>query len=219
MPSAKWGFVHVYDTKVSRHTDGVIGTGKYAVIYMSNQYPTLYVGDSDELFNTLEQAKVYAEEKIRDYKGLKIKLAIIRLDSVLHAEKAIVNKNELKKNRYAVFYRHQIYTGGWGTQPQRYHYYLGTVEAYDSRSIKRLCADSKNILAYKLKNGKLKSLSFNVIKPVVDASDCQSYINHLKEDSSYEFIPLDWLLTKEEKDKTKKIEDIKNRVLEEFHVQ
>jgi hypothetical protein len=217
MVIAKWGFVHVYDTKVSQHTDGVIGTGKYAVIYMSNQYPTLYVSDSDSMFDTLEQAKAHAEEKIRDYKGLKVKFAIIRLDAVLHAERAIINKNELKKNRYAVFYHEQKYLGGWNGTPTNHYYYLGTVEAYDTRSIKRLCASNRFIIAYKLRDGKLKSLSFNAVKKPVD-EDCEGYVNHLKEDSSYEFIPLDWLLTKEEKDKKIKIEAVKNKVLKEFGI-
>lgn len=234
MVRANWGFIPKYDKfldeDASKYSDKEkkeeiigLGTGKYVIHVMNSSYPTIYMYhycNHGGVFDTLEEAKAKAEQVVSEYKGHKLRLAIMRIDSVLHAEKGILNKDDLNLKKFAVFYK----TTTWGEKQG--NYYLGTVEAYDDKSIKRLCENRRQVFPYLLKDGKLRQvLPFNVAHKLPHNLEqntdweivrLREAFELLKKESSYDMIPLDLLVIKEKVSEKAKIDVVRKSVLKEL---
>jgi hypothetical protein len=206
-----------------------------------------HFGKESTTFDSLDDAKEFVNNMIQYSKGQRYNFVILRVDAYVEAVNEVLNKDKCKKKRYAVLYEFICESWDKRTTHHMVNHltlshllqrnqdwrtvYLGTVEGYDKKDVEKY-VDKYNahIYIYPLRKGKIVPKE-HTIPPIVSIEEFRTsradweydkdsiirWQNNLKTSGSYELIPFEWLLDKQDEKKKQakeqKIKEVKEKIL------
>lgn len=195
-----------------------------------------HMKNKSAIFNSFDEAKQFIDDLIKYGKYRRHNYVILRLDAYAVATNEVLNKDKCKKKRYAILY--EFINSSWdnrniGHRPMEWRaVYLGTVEGYDIKDVNQYVhRGNAHIYIYQIKNGKIVPKEGHKIPPIatleefrstradweVDRDGVVEMLNYLKLSGSYDMIPFEWLINKNEEQekiiKDQKIKQVKDEVL------
>jgi hypothetical protein len=126
---------------------------KFIVWCVDDKYGHMnFAWSKSGVFDTFELAQKFVEQELSKYKGA---FSIIQVKDIITSKSEIINKKELEKKPFAVFFRYEH----WGGDRRNELKFLGNFWGYDSKDIRErypeLKHEGRRIRIYALQEGKL----------------------------------------------------------------